>query len=207
MILAGVAAGGCGGSTRTVSAAHPRPAHLPQSGRPAQPTPLPPTIGVPAPGPTNVPAPAAALAVIRGWADTLRRGDVAGAARFFALPSVLVNGTDSAGQSVLTHIFSFRDAVAANRSLSCGAQLLSADLRGRYVNALFRLTDRIGPGGGCDAGAGQTARTNFVIADGRIVEWLRAPSDPGDGGGGAGGGGPAVPSQPTPAQQARAPVV
>ena len=34
-----------------------------------------------------------APAVIRRWADTLRRGDVRGAARFFAIPSLVSNGT------------------------------------------------------------------------------------------------------------------
>ena len=128
---------------------------------------------------------------------------MAGAARYFALPSVLVNGTD-VRRPIGRHSTSSASATRWRRTRRspCGAQLLSADLRGRYVNALFRLTDRIGPGGGCGAGVGQTARTNFVIADGRIVEWLRAPDDPGDG-----GGGPSAPSQPTPAQQAGAPVV
>ena len=51
------------------------------------------------------------------------------------------------------------------------------------MNALFRLTGRPGLGGsGCGGGVGQTARTNFMIAHGRIVEWIRAPDDPGDNG-------------------------
>src|SRR5947209_19920561 len=129
----------------------------------------PPTLGAPAPGPTNVPAPAAAVAVIEGWASALQRGDVTAAAHYFALPSVLINGTDSGGQSVVVHIFNLQDALAANASLSCGAQLLSADLRGRYVNALFRLTDRGGPGGGRGPGVGQTALTNFLISGARLV--------------------------------------
>ena len=57
---------------------------------------------------------------------------------------------------------------------------LSADQRGRFVNVLFRLTNRPGPGGGCGSGVGQKARTNFVIAHGQIVEWIRAPDEPGD---------------------------
>jgi hypothetical protein len=177
-----VALAGCGGTAqlRTTQRATTR-----------TPAPLPPTIGIPSPGPTNVPAPAAAVAVIRGWADSLRRGDVVAAARYFALPSVLVNGTDNAGRAEVAHIFSARDAAAANAGLSCGAVLISTDLRGRYVNALFRLTDRPGLGGGCGAGIGQTARTNFVISGGKIVEWLRAPSDPGDSGAGSGGNGSA----------------
>jgi hypothetical protein len=123
------------------------------------------------------------VAVIRGWSQALERGDVNAAARYFALPSVLVNDANASGQALVVHIFTFKDALAANASLSCGAQLLSTDLRGSYVNALFRLTDRPGAGAGCGSGLGQTARTNFVISGGHIVQWLRAPPDPGDGGG------------------------
>ena len=72
----------------------------------------------------------------------------------------------------------------ANAALPCGAQFLSAKLEGRYVNALFRLTNRAGQGGagGCGSGVGETARTNFVIRDGQIIAWLRAPDEPGDNG-------------------------
>jgi hypothetical protein len=95
----------------------------------------------------------------------------------------MINGTDSAGQALVITIVTLDQAEEANATLPCGAQLISADQRGRYVNALFRLTGRPGPGGStCDGGVGTTARTNFVIAHGRIVEWLRAPSDPGDNG-------------------------
>jgi hypothetical protein len=129
--------------------------------------------------------------VIREWSDALRRGDVRAAARYFALPSVMINGTDTTGAALVLAIRTRGEAEAANASLPCGAQFLSADQRGRYVNALFRLTGRGGQGGGsCGTGAGQTARTNFVIAHGLIVEWIRAPDDPGDNGG--------PPAQPAP---------
>jgi hypothetical protein len=105
---------------------------------------------------------------------------VRGAARFFALPSEFVNGADSNGDVPVITIHTRPEAAALNASLPCGAVFISADQRGRYVNALFRLTDRPGPGGGCGSGVGQVARTNFVIAKGRIVEWIRAPADPGD---------------------------
>jgi hypothetical protein len=119
--------------------------------------------------------------VIRAWSDALRRGDVRAAAQYFALPSVMITGTDSAGQALVITMVTSDQAEAANASLPCGARLISADQRGRYVNALFRLTGRPGLGGtDCGGGVGTTARTNFVIAHGRIVEWLRAPSDPGD---------------------------
>ena len=118
--------------------------------------------------------------MIRAWSDALRRGDVRTAARYFALPSVMVNGPDSNGNAVVIVIRTRVEAQGANESLPCGAIFLAADQRGHFVNALFRLTDRPGPGEGCSSGAGQTARTNFVIRDGRIEEWIRAPDDRGD---------------------------
>jgi hypothetical protein len=134
---------------------------------------------IPRPGPTGITANPAAVRVIRLWADDLRRGDVRAAARWFALPSVMING--GAGDVSVSRIHTIGQAQAANEMLPCGAKFLSADMRGRYVNALFELTGRSGPGGtNCGGGAGGTARTNFVIADGRIVEWIRAPDDPGE---------------------------
>jgi hypothetical protein len=122
----------------------------------------------------------AAVAVIRAWSTALRHGDVAAAARYFALPSVMVNGPDANGGPVIETIHTRLEARVANASLPCGARFISADRRGRFINALFRLTDRPGVGGGCGSGIGQTARTDFLIRGGRIVEWIRAPDDPGD---------------------------
>jgi hypothetical protein len=119
--------------------------------------------------------------VIVAWSSALRHGDVSGAARYFALPSEFINGPDASGDTPVITIRTRAEAAAVNATLPCGAQFVSADQRGRYINALFRLTDRPGQGGGCGSGAGQLARTNFVIKDGRISQWLRAPNDPGDG--------------------------
>ncbi|HEY5188095.1 MAG TPA: hypothetical protein VII87_03595 [Solirubrobacteraceae bacterium] len=144
---------------------------------------------LPAPGPTGRAADPAAVKVIRGWSDALRSGHVRTAGRYFSLPSELVNGSPGGAGLALTPIATLHQAVAANELLPCGAKLISTDQRGRYVNALFRLTGRSGPGGdSCGGGAGQTARTNFLIVDGRIVEWIRAPDDPGDNGGPSGSG-------------------
>lgn len=185
---------GCGSSTGVFEGTTLR--HAVKA--PTQSTPLPPLPEdggqpvVPTPGPTGIAPRPAAVAVIRDWSDALRRGDVRGAARFFALPSVMINGTDAAGDAVLMPIGTRAEAEVANESLPCGALLLSTDQRGRYINALFRLTGRPGPGGStCGTGVGQTARTNFVIMNGRILEWIRAPDDPGDNG---------TPSVPTPTQ-------
>ena len=183
MVLALVAAG-CGGAAHTTpqsnaggaGAGQPKPNG--GGNGPQQPTPH-----GGGRAPSGVKANPAAVAVIRAWSQALRSGDVRGAARYFAVPSLLINGPGQGGEPFVTAIRSFSQAVSANASLPCGAQLISTRQRGRYVNALFRLTDRPGAGGGCGQGAGATARTNFLIRHGRIVEWIRAPSEPGDGGG------------------------
>jgi hypothetical protein len=182
-IVAAVLLAGCGsGAAGSSDAKRHVAARTPASNPPTQTTPgLGPSVQtVPTPGPTGIPAEPGAVAVIRAWSSALRRGDVRGAARYFALPSVMINGPDANGNVVVVSIRSAADARAANSSLPCGAVFISADQRGRYVNALFRLTNRAGPGGGCAGGAGVTARTNFVIRRGRIAEWIRAPDDPGD---------------------------
>ena len=118
------------------------------------------------------------VAVIQGWSSALRKGDVQAAARYFAIPSVFDDG-----QGQPTDIRNVAQAQAVNEALPCGAKFISASRHGRYLNALFRLTSRPGPGGGdCGSGAGQTARTNFVIRRGRIAAWIRAPDQPGDNG-------------------------
>ena len=116
--------------------------------------------------------------VIKGWSTALRTGHVRAAAEYFQIPSVFVNGPQD---SFVLH--SFAAAEVVNRLLPCGAKYVSATERGPYINALFELTDRPGPGGGssdCSSGPGTTARVNFIINDGKITHWLRAPSQPGD---------------------------
>lgn len=126
--------------------------------------------------PTGKAADPSAVDVIKAWSTRLREGDVTRAAGYFAIPGEFFNG----GSGVII-IRTLAQAVAVNATLPCGARFLSADQRGRYINALFRLTARSGPGGSNCAGAvGATARTNFLISRGRIVAWVRAPDDPGD---------------------------
>ena len=111
--------------------------------------------------------------VIDAWVTALRRGNVDAAARYFAIPSVAENG-------VLIHIRSLDDARLFNESLPCGARLIRAETAGDFTTATFRLTERPGPGL-CGNGAGQTAKTSFVIRDGKIAEWRRVglPGAPG----------------------------
>jgi hypothetical protein len=109
--------------------------------------------------------------VIRDWADTLRSGDVAGAARFFALPSIVQNGSDPIA------LHTRADARAFNQTLPCGARLLRTSSSAGYTTATFRLTERPGPGT-CGTGTGMTARTTFVIKDGKIREWRRVADEP-----------------------------
>ena len=114
-----------------------------------------------------------AVAVIRRWSDTLRAGDVEGAAQLFAVPSTVENGLPA------QRLRSREEVLAFNASLPCGARVLSTRMKARYTIATFRLTQR--RGGACGAGGGGTAASAFRIRRGRIVEWLRVPVAPGAG--------------------------
>ena len=109
--------------------------------------------------------------VIRGWANALRAGRVNEAADFFAVPTVVLDGTNPRR--------SLEDKAAVlefNRGLPCGARLVDAVRgQGRFVIATFRLTERTGPGAqpGCSVGA--LAATAILIKDMHIVQWLREP--------------------------------
>lgn len=215
MVLgAGSLAAGCGsggGSESSTAAGKSRPAAkatpAPSARAPSPSTRGPRPRSIPTPGPTGRPADPTAVAVIRGWSTALRHGDVRGAARYFAIPSLLANGVGAGGPLAVIAIRNLAEAAAANATLPCGAKLISADQRGRYVNALFRLTGRPGLGGGCNPPSGQTARTNFVIKDGRIVEWIRAPDDPGDNSGAAPRPQASPPTSPPSTPQAPSPVI
>jgi hypothetical protein len=111
------------------------------------------------------------VSVIRGWADALRAGRVKEAAGFFAVPTVVLDGTNPKR--------SLADKAAVrefNRGLPCGAQLVDAVRgQGKFVIATFRLTERSGPGAqpGCSVGA--LAATAILVEDRHIVQWLREP--------------------------------
>lgn len=95
--------------------------------------------------------------VIRGWADELRHGDVRAAARYFSVPSEVVNL-----QPQPLELNSARRVVDFNDSLPCGAEVVRII---RTVSHLvvgeFELTDR--PGGDCGSAAGTRARFAFLI--------------------------------------------
>jgi hypothetical protein len=115
----------------------------------------------------------AAVEVIEGWANTLREGDIDGAAEFFAIPSVAVNG-------LALRINDVEDARRFNASLPCGAILEEAVEQDGFTVATFELTERPGPGT-CGSGTGATANTAFKIEDGKIVEWRRVVGGDGEG--------------------------
>ena len=126
-------------------------------------------------GGADEPAAPDAEQVIRDWADALRAGDVDGAAEFFALPSLVANGTPAVVLYTRAQVRSF------NAALPCGARLLRTSSSTGFTTAVFRHTERPGPGE-CGQGTGMTARTTFVIRDGKIREWHRVadtPSAPG----------------------------
>ena len=105
--------------------------------------------------------------VIEDWADTLREGDIEGAAEFFALPSLVQNGTPALELETRQQVVEF------NEALPCGAELVSAETAGDYTIATFELTERPGPGE-CGDGVGNTAKTAFGISDeGEIERWIR----------------------------------
>jgi hypothetical protein len=105
--------------------------------------------------------------VVRDWADTLRAGNVRAAARYFALPSLVSNGTPP------IKLETRAEAEFFNRTLPCGAKLIDTEPapHGFFI-ATFRLTERPGPGE-CGTGTGETARTAFRVRDEHITDWLR----------------------------------
>lgn len=110
--------------------------------------------------------------VVRAWADALRRGHVAAAAAYFALPAVVANGSPPLHLSTRATVRSF------NRSLPCGARLVATEPTPHgFLVATFRLTERPGAGE-CGSGTGHLARVAIRVRDGHIAYWLRIESMP-----------------------------
>ncbi|MBA3809143.1 MAG: hypothetical protein H0X28_12260, partial [Solirubrobacterales bacterium] len=115
--------------------------------------------------------PAAAVVVIKGWADALRAGHLQQAAAYWALPSAMVNGTDAAGQLAVLQIDSVHEALAADASLPCGATLTRTRRNGAYVEADFTLGARAASAAA--SGCSGPARVDFLIRQRHILRWLR----------------------------------
>jgi hypothetical protein len=113
----------------------------------------------------------AAVRVIKGWTDTLRHGDVAGASRYFAVPAIVQNNTDPIRLGTRAEIRFF------NETLPCGAFLVRSQALGIYTVGVFRLTERPGPGT-CGTGTGQEAAVAFLVHAGHIVHWRRLAEVP-----------------------------
>src|SRR5207248_8345520 len=113
--------------------------------------------------------------LIREWTDAQRASDVARATSYFAVPTIVENGTAPVQLSSRSAVREF------NAGLPCGAVLLrtAAATRRLFTVATFRLVGR--PGHRCD-GTGAQARTAFGIAGGKIHAWVRLP-DRREGGG------------------------
>ena len=124
--------------------------------------------GATADEPAPRPSPPSPEAVVRGWADDLRRGDVDGATARFAVPAIVANGTPEIRLTTRREVRFFND------SLPCGGRVVETKRHQGVIIATFVLTDR--PGSRCD-GTGNRARAAFEVRDGRIVRWLRVPVD------------------------------
>lgn len=110
--------------------------------------------------------------VIRAWADTLRAGDVEGAADRFAVPSRVANGTAPERLTTRAAVESF------NASLPCGARLQGTqEGDDGFVVATFQLTARRG-GTSCGTGRGAIARVAIRVRDGKITDWVRVDDSP-----------------------------
>jgi hypothetical protein len=107
--------------------------------------------------------------VVRRWADELRHGHVRRAARYFALPSTVSNGTAP------IRLKTRAEARFFNRTLPCGARLIATESAPHgFLIATFRLTERPGKGS-CGSGTGATARTAFRVRRHHITDWFRVP--------------------------------
>jgi hypothetical protein len=107
--------------------------------------------------------------VIKGWSDSLRRGRVSAAARYFSVPSMVSNNTPD-----WIVLGSPNEVKEFNRGLTCGAKLISTR-RGtdQFVVGVFRLTERKGSPAPCGTGVGETAAVAFLINEEHITKWVR----------------------------------
>jgi hypothetical protein len=109
--------------------------------------------------------------VVVDWARAESSGDNEAAASYFAIPSLAQNGFS-------IHINDAEDARRFSASLPCGALVQEATQEGRYLVVTFLLGEKANSNA-CGDGAGHTARTAFLIEDGKIVEWRRVADESG----------------------------
>lgn len=125
--------------------------------------------------PPTGPVTSAEKAVIRGWADALRAGDVERASSYWRPPAIAANGSQP------FRLVTMRAVRQFNEGLACGARLEAAERDKNYVVATFRLTNRTDRPSACGPGVGQQARTLFLLRGGKIVQWIRAADPPDEG--------------------------
>jgi hypothetical protein len=174
LLVSALILGACGGRS-SAPAADPADTAPGNGAATGQTQSVPPDLQVPKSVPQRATGPArpSSTRVIRRWLAALDGGDVERAAHYFALPSKFQN----TGTPVL-HIDSEEERIAVNLSLTCGARAERTGGAGAYTIVLFRLVERTGPGGGCGAGVGATARGAILVSGGLIREWYRLPDDP-----------------------------
>jgi hypothetical protein len=171
--IAGVALvlAGCGGATE-----EPNRLDLTTPGAHTG-APIPTATATATPSATAKPKPVtkAEKRVIKGWADSLRRGQVNAASDYFGVPSAVSNNTPG-----LVELSTVEDVREFNRTLPCGAKLLRTR-RGSdgFVVGEFRLTERKNAPAPCGNGVGAEAAVAFQITDGHIKTWVRV-ADPGE---------------------------
>lgn len=115
-------------------------------------------------------APAADIAIIRGWGLDMQRGDLQRASERFAAPAVVANNTPELRLRTRAEVAAFHS------SLPCGARLVDAEPHQGAIIATFELTER--PGASCGAGTGQRGVVAFTLRDGKIVRWIRVQDGP-----------------------------
>jgi hypothetical protein len=119
----------------------------------------------------GIPADAVSVRVIRKWSGALTGGDIRRAARFFALPSKVQNGTP-----VLT-LDTPEKRLIFNVTFPCGAKATKLEqATGGYTIVEFVLTERAG--GDCGSGVGGSARCAIRVREGHIAGWYRIPLAP-----------------------------
>jgi hypothetical protein len=140
-------------------------------------SPTPPKALQPAPGspafvaPASVPrsgsgpADPAAVRVIQRWLAAMRKGDIGGASRLWALPSTFQNAAP------VQRLQTRRQIAAVNASLPCGAVGTRFSGAGPYTLVRFRLVER--RGGTCGSGVGSTTGGAIRVSGGKIREWYR----------------------------------